>query len=268
MWKDFLLEKLGYTVVFIVMLLLFALYPLWIEEMLYNNLISLNIPIKTTVRYEIMRYVPMVYISLIGLLFSWINTYIYCFVGNEKRNIIIASLFYTVLSAWIVGIIISSYYEFLSMSTTDNTNVKNIQHFYSTFSDRVTPLTFATFIFYSIIDISAIWKLKDYKSTNLAKDYKNRKGRIDFKYSLYQFAIIDIPVLGSLLIFLLVTKMDITHFAFDEDDGNAFLNIFSSGAWGMQLIYSQVVFYIITISYYIDLTRIEKDSSQPDTTHG
>ena len=254
----YFLKKMGfYTGALIFMLLLFILYPIWIENIIFD---FLSIQLKGTCQllYPIMEYIPLTYISLIGLIISAFNTSFYCFIDTDMQERWLNNVLGYISIAVFVIIAILIVITFLSVKTqisslgSDSTDevITNVQNIYYYFSSWVTYLTFGTFAFFLIIDLKDCI-LSNKRIKKGSKLFEKKTQIIERKYSKLQIFLIDVPVLFSSSAIVLYNKcMDESMFRLNMSSGHLFLNVFDAGAWGVQIVYSQIVFYVLMCSYY------------------
>lgn len=267
----YLLKKTWlYIVVFIIMLVLFAFYPLCFQEQMYehirqyvqlipNNIHNLN---KANLLYELTVFTPLFYISVIGLFISLINTLLFCIVDiNDKekkfnRILAIFAIIFTTFIFWSIEEFFDNMdkdiltyqcnqfkYEELVESMIENYNI---------FSLTVTKITFLTIILFLIIDIKDI--ILQYRIISRSKEESEiNETKLDQRYSFFQLFLIDIPVLlVSIIITIYNQFLDGSILPINLSRGHTFQNIFCGGAWGIQIIYSQIVFFVLMIFYYIE----------------
>jgi formate hydrogenlyase subunit 3/multisubunit Na+/H+ antiporter MnhD subunit len=108
------------------------------------------------------------------------------------------------------------------------------------------------FCIFIIIDLSQYFaKHIDYK--NATDNLKNRLG-LEKKLNLQQLWLVDIPVLaGIIVVSFFLNKIDITMLFREES-----IYIFSVGSVAMQIIYSQIVFFILNVAFYYNMYKSSK----------
>lgn len=246
-----------YSVVFIAMIVLFILYPFKFQEDIFDNL---RPKCELTLLYHIMDLIPLVWISLVGLLASWINTIIYCFIEIDPREVgwnRFLAITAVCMIVFVEYICVKGYCDFNYLLLKGYNALPEIFHTFESFSEYVTKLTFISFIFFALIDFHGI------KTSLIKKDKASNpdKGKYDteLKYSKLKFWLIDITVILSCsMVCLYSTHLDRSLFTRMISKGQFYSNIIMSGAWGVQIIYSQFVFYILTIRYYYEKKKYDK----------
>ena len=262
-----------YTLVFLSMILLFALYPICIEDVIYNDIIypyiysqsnyDLSVS-RSELLYEIMRFVPLFYISILGLVVSMFNTVVYCVVNTKKDektiNIILALISIFLIST-IVAFLWNTYknldfYLFVDKIIKDP--IKCIDNEYDNFSIFVIIITFVTILLFIGIDLKDYWQIS--KSLHKENKAENKeKLCLDSKYSFFQLLLIDVPIFAvSMIITVYNIYWDESYLPIFLTKGHAFRNIFSAGAWGIQIVYSQIVFYFLMLFYYGDRWKLKR----------
>lgn len=235
-----------YSLLFIFMVGIFYFYPKYIEDQVFMWLRDID-ELKTNVdlHYRIMKYVPLVFMTILGLFTAVLNTFVYCIFDTEdtwtKFNKLL-SIISILLVASIICICLIYYQKFRNL-LYDQKEFEQFCDLYSDFSSWVTLLTFFVFFFFLFMDIAYGFFVK----TNTIKDPgKLQEKSIDKKYSILQLTMIDIPViLSSLYITYYGNNMDGSILPTNYLDRHLYMNVFTAGAWGMQVVYSQIVFYAL-----------------------
>lgn len=245
-----------YTIVVLVMCLSFAIYPHFLQDWIFG---LLRDRIDTSLLSPVMGLIPLVWISLVGLLISWVNTISYCIIdidgSRRKWNIFIAvaAIFIIILMVIVCD---KGYYEVKCLlSNCDNLTplviLKRIYKVFQSFTEGVTALTFVTFGFFGIIDIfDTIYYRRKIKTCT---DEEKASFIIEQKSSRSQFWLIDVTVLlSSAMLWWFSNKIDYSYLSREMVEGEFYTNVFMTGAWGIQIVISQLVFYILTMQYYYD----------------
>lgn len=254
----------GYTLLFTIMLICFLIYPLILQDFFFDILHNLEeLKSRPNLLYHIMEYIPLIWISFIGLLISLVNTIIYCIIDTEDRekntNRVLAVLC-LLIACVMVAVCIIGYHKLMDLVSVANRGnadiiVSGIRKVYLYFSLWVTTLTIVTFVLLLIIDVKDIYVLKK-RIQNTENNIIRQDNIIDRKYSYLQLGLIDIPVLvSSALILLYNYKLDDSILTMKMASGHMYTNIFVAGAWGIQIIYSQCVFYMLMMLYYQEITQ-------------
>lgn len=249
-----------YLFVFLAMCMCLIAYPCGVDEYIYNFFLAHEI--KTGILGYVMELVPLLWISLIGLIAAWFNTFVYCIIDIDPSpklrcwNIVL-SIFAVAIIAYIVFVCCVGYCDF-EHKIESGKELSEIRETFHAFSERGTYVTFFTFIFFAFIDYKDIRNSKiKLKINREQKDQDTVK--LDLKCSRLQFWLIDIAVLFSSLVLLLFSnRIDYSHLSSGMIEGRFFSNILLAGAWGIQIIISQCVFFIITMLYYIEKVKNEK----------
>lgn len=259
----------GYTLLFLTMLICFLIYPLILQDVFFDMLHNLEeLKSRPNLLYHIMEYIPLIWISFIGLFISLVNTIIYCIIDTEdceKNTNRVLAVLCLLIACVMVAVCIIGYrnlMDLVSVANRSNTDlvVSGIRNVYLFFSFWVTILTIVTFILLLIIDVKDICVLRK-RIPNTESTISKQKNIIDKKYSYLQLGLIDIPVLiSSALVLFYNYKLDDSILTMKMASGHMYANIFVAGAWGIQIIYSQCVFYILMMLYYQDIGRIGHES--------
>lgn len=253
-----------YIVVFILLITLFVCYPFCIEELIYEkiysyvhllpyNLSDLN---KSNILSEIMKFIPLFYISVIGLIVSLINTIAFCIIDindeEKKWNIFLTlcAIIITVYTLWVVEDVFDDMkISILKYHDDYNNLVKSVFDNYNFFSENVIRITFITFFLFLGIDIKDIHFSKK-RSLKLKEETSQiQKNDLEKKYSRLQLWLIDLPVI-FVAIFIYFYEFDESILPLELTKGHIFQNVFCAGAWGIQIIYSQIVFFVLMFFYY------------------
>lgn len=239
-------KLLCYTFVFIIMMTLFVSFPFW-EKYIYLyvqdqiNISSLE-GLKSDSLHEIMNIIPLFYISILGLSISMINTAIFCFVGKKstlKSILSIISLFIWFYIGYRIGV-------FFQFKLTDSIYV-----IYNSFSEFVERITIGSILLFFVIDVIDLFRFRKFSSWHQCILMENRPKSLAWKYSWLQLLLIDIPITVVTVVIIIYNKyLDESLLTLDVSKGHVFRNTFSAGAWGIQIIYSQMVFYFLMLSCY------------------
>lgn len=261
----FLKKGLGYTIVVALMCMCFIAYPSFLQEKVYEYL-QPRLDVKLYSR--VMELIPLVWISLVGLVVSWFNTVIYCIFdidGLKKgwRAFYVFSGIFIIV--WIVFICCEGYFEAKSLLTYGDGNnpeemLEGIFKVFQSFTRGVAWLTVATFALFAIIDSRDLvdtW-LKRKRSSDIEE---KAELLIDLRSSRLQLLLIDATVLlSSGMLWWFSGHIDYSVLSLRMVQGDFYTNIFMTGAWGIQIIISQLVFYFLTMLYYYEKQSVEKVS--------
>lgn len=260
-------KGLLYTIIVVLMCALFIAYPA-LQDWLYRD--YLRPKINVSLYGDVMALIPLVWISLIGLVVSWFNTVFYCVFdadGPQKWwNKLLAVVAIAIVGC-IVFICTQGYTDIKHLILNDyqgNDFLLEIFKLYKSFSFRVSILTIVTFAVYAFIDFfDARHSRKSMKLITTNKEIE----LLNFKSSRLQFWLIDITVLLSSIILLwFSSKIDDSQLPKELVRGDLYKNIFMAGGWGIQIIYSQFVFYFLTMRYYFELEKIEQRKKDGELT--
>lgn len=251
-----------YTFLVLFMCLLLLTYQ-FIQDWMFER--YLRPKIDPTLFDDVMALIPLVWISLVGLVISWVNTVVYCIFDVDGLNKKWKAFYIFSGILIIVGIVFicsRGYFEAKSLLTNGDRNnpeemLKGIFNVFQPFTRGVAWLTIATFVLFLIIDLrDAIdcW-LKRKKCND--KTIKERL-LIEFRSSWLQLWLIDVTVLiSSGMLWWFSGHIDYSYLSNEMVRGEFYTNVFMTGAWGIQIIYSQLVFYILTMHYYYEIIKFE-----------
>ena len=189
-----------------------------------------------------MELVPLAYIILLGLTVSLINTIIYgvyVIKNTNQKTLPIIVFIVGLLGFFVVGIVSCYYIITMIGQINSNVGVKTISDTYRGFSLFVTICTYVVFSIFAVLDFLYGY-VKKFSGNSLDK-----------KIAQLQLYLIDIPVIiGCICINIFVSKLDSTLMSPEISSNFLFANIFTAGAWGLQLIYSQIIFLALMIIYF------------------
>lgn len=250
--------RLLYTIIIGVMCILYIIYPFRIKPIVYNYVHSLTQ--NSEVLTIVMVFSPLIWILLVGILASLFNTFFYCTIENDDKEgkwwRYILALCDCLFFAYGWHLVDNLFDNFQLLSTTNSLTLQSIQDLFCSFSTDVSYLSFAVFGFFSFIDIRDIItgrpKSKSQEGDDKKKDGANPEPNpdekkednqsIDYEYSWLQLLLID----GTVLL----CSIALTWYSTFLNSDKVYPEIFMTGAWGFQIIYSQFVFYILTMRYY------------------
>jgi len=232
-----------YILLFITMIGLFFAYPLVFDEWIFEYLLK-NRDLsgkQSLIIYKAMELVPLVYIILLGLMVSIINTVIYGFLDiNTKKIGFTRSIgIICLIGLIIVFLFCDNLIDEMLIQITNN-DLEELSRAYYSFSKFITICTFAFFTFFALLDF-LYGHIKTFGETKLER-----------KISQLQLWLIDIPVLISCTcIIVFCEHFKTTLISPEIGENKLFTNIFSAGAWGLQLIFSQIIFLVLMIMQFV-----------------
>lgn len=241
----------------------------------------------------ITRLFPLFWVLIINLLVTIINTYCYCFLENDSKcrsskKLLVLAVVNTLIGISIGGFASEFISDFIVLIKNHEASFSGISSLFHDFSIKVSIITYVTFGFFLSIDFTDILssreeltkerknldclkkrlklfdsvgddRLKGERELLVQKEMDSKKRMkvldLDKEYSLLQLLLIDLTVL--------ICSVSISWYSSSIDstitDSHINSDVFLTGAWGFQILYSQFVFYILTMRNYYENQKIDEN---------